>query len=99
MRTPADKVIFRIEGTGRNESVVALFPRLAATYDPWFCTCYAHLGQHATADPRYMRLTRPASPKQYRELARELRGRGYRVHVGHRFTRADLEERRRQVAQ
>ena len=96
---PKTKVIFRMEGRGKNAACVALFPRDAGTNDPYTCSCYAHLGQHASASPEYMRRSVPATPEQYADLKRELEAHPYHYKfvIGHRFTRSDYEERERQV--
>lgn len=89
------KVLFRMfEG-----EVTALMPALAATSNPYLCTCYAHVGQHSAADPQLViRRSRRATPKEYRALATELRRRGYKLDIRKRTTQKDLQERKKQLA-
>ena len=63
------KVIFR---KSRHE-VLALFPELPGTMDPNTCLCYAHVGQHGSADVFISRRGyRLATPDEYADLKREL---------------------------
>ena len=43
--------------------------------------CYAHIGQHSEASLDYYREGRPATPKEYASLKRELTGIGYKLQV------------------
>ena len=43
-------------------------------------TCYAHIGQHSTAHPSFLK-RKAATPTQYAALEKELRGRGYNLIV------------------
>lgn len=89
-------VIFKLEPGG---DVLAVFPAMAGTYDPHTCGCYAHLGQHSSADVSYAAALPPARPHQFANLAAELERIGYddlkRVR---RFTDAHLKARRAQIA-
>lgn len=80
--------------------VLALFPRIAGTvHEPGTCSSYAHIGQHGSADcSGVIYDSRPAKPSEYRELAKELRRIGYRLDIRQRTSRADSEERERQLA-
>lgn len=86
------KVVFRqFKG-----EVIALFPREPAECSNWHtCLSYVHVGQHSAADPwLVVSDSRPATPKQYAPLARELRRIGYQLTIGKRIARADTEARR-----
>ena len=61
------KVIFRKDK--RNDEVIAFFPD---TYKDGTLMCYAHNGQHSTAELTYYRKTIKAKPLEYKELEKEL---------------------------
>jgi hypothetical protein len=91
-----EKVVFRVWPDG---DVIALFPRIAANVDGYECQSYEHVGQHGGADPMaIVQATRLAKPAEYRELARELRGLGYKLRIAKRCTYADLLIRKAQYA-
>ena len=74
------KVMFRMEKNSRTgeEEALAIFPELPGTNDPATCLCYAHRGQHSSADTAYaIRATRLAKPTEYAALLAELRAHGY----------------------
>ncbi len=53
--------------------VIALFPEVAATMDPNYCTSYQRVGQHSSAHPALIvRQSRPATTEEYAALKREL---------------------------
>lgn len=89
------QMIFRIHLDG---TVDALFPYEIAT--SYYVTCYSHVGQHSGADyVGVIRTTRPATPKQYKDLHKELTGRGYNIEIVKRqnydrYLRAVKESRR-----
>jgi hypothetical protein len=93
---PKTKVVFRV-ARDKSREVVALFPALAGTNDPWTCSCYVFCGQHSSASVDYVHASRLAKPAEYRDLARELRRIGYRLDIRQRFTAADLAARKEQV--
>lgn len=71
---PELPVIFRMEGNAKDGfTPVAFFPTSPGTRDPHSVVCYSHVGQHGTSRADYYAKTRPASPKQYAALLRELR--------------------------
>lgn len=71
------KVLFRMfQG-----ELLALFPEDPGTNDPATCSCYAHVGQHGSADPLITRRSRPATAEDYLPLKRELESIGYNLHV------------------
>lgn len=69
--------------------VIALFPTHPGTYEPSTCSSYMQLGQHAAADLRgVIRVTRPATRREARDIHRELRRVGYTdLRVMHRVSR------------
>lgn len=89
------KVIFRI----LLGDPIALFPQDAGTNDPYTCSSYMHNGQHSSADPDLViSCSEPATPKQYRPLAKELRRIGYQLQIVTRQNRsADIMARRKQI--
>lgn len=88
------KVIFRVH----QGEVLAMFPAIASTVgNPYRCLSYAHMGQHGACDLGVIRESRPAQPKEYRELVAELRRIGYKLDIRQRTTFADLAERGRQL--
>lgn len=90
------KVIFRKFRNGGD--VIALFPADAGTNDVSTCSSYQHMGQHSAASVYLSRHTVPATRKEYAPLARELRSIGYKLRIVKRFTRADWEARKQQIA-
>lgn len=89
-----DKVIFRKDRT-KDGSVFALFPLIATDRNGYYCQSYQHIGQHSGADyAGCVRASRPAKPSEYKDLARELRGRGYRLQVIQRAPLNAYEVRR-----
>lgn len=75
---PAELVIFRV-WRGEGGGVIALFPELIEyVRSGQHCTCYEHVGQHGTADyAGVISRTRPAKPKEYADLKRELEAAPY----------------------
>ena len=67
-------VIFRADKRGEHKgTVTAVFPDLEANAGAY--VCYAHIGQHSECSRGwYVSETRPATPDEYRDLLRELRG-------------------------
>lgn len=61
------KVIFRKDK--KTSEVIAFFPE---TYADGTLMCYAHNGQHSTAELTYYWITIKAKPLEYEELAKEL---------------------------
>jgi len=77
MTAAAEKeiVIFRVDHEG---TVYALFPHIEGS--PGCCTAYQHIGQHCSATYQLcIRMSRPARPSEYKELATELRRIGYKL--------------------
>lgn len=85
MRNPAGKksgvvnVIFR---KWNNGEIIALFPKIKATNSGPYCVSYEHVGQHGSADCRgVVARTKAATPREYADLAAELRRIGYQLKV------------------
>ena len=90
------RVLFRANKTGQFKGDrTAVMPDLPGT-NAWAsdCACYAHIGQHGACASGWLRTTRPATPSEYRPLARELRGLGYRLSIVARMPRNAAELRR-----
>ena len=83
------RVLFRAIKSGQFKGEVdAVMPDLPGTIAWWKdCTCYAHIGQHSACALDWLRDTRPATPSEYKPLARELRGLGYRLSIVARVPR------------
>jgi len=90
------RVVFRKwRDTG---SVIALFPEIPTDLQGWYCEAYEHVGQHGGADYHgVIRATRPAKPTEYRSLANELDGIGYRVKPVKRASSRHHEQRRKEA--
>ena len=68
-------VIFRV--WGRDKEVMALFPAEPADYEGRYCSSYAHVGQHGSADyAGCVMRSRPATPEEYADLLAELKSYG-----------------------
>lgn len=92
----ADVVVFRRWRDGFG--IVALFPEIPADIDGRYCQSYEHIGQHGGADYHgVIMATKPVRPKEYTDLAEELRQIGYNLRPVKRATR-EHHERRRQMA-
>ena len=88
------KVIFKKEG----DSVVAFFPELPGTSDPFTCACYAHIGQHSSASVLYAATLRPARGFETLALTAELVRIGYTdLKTASKFTSKDAIARRRAI--
>ncbi|MER9833395.1 hypothetical protein NKJ28_00260 [Mesorhizobium sp. M0145] len=88
---PVTPVLFRIDRSGTNKQVTAVFPAEPADYEGRFYSCYAHIGQHGSASREWWQSkTRPATPAEYAELKAELESApyGYRLQVCRRMTAA-----------
>jgi hypothetical protein len=95
-------VIFRKFGSRHGGDVIALFPTVPGTYDPYTCSSYVHVGQHGSADPQYViNGTRAAKPSEYAELRKELESApyGYRLKIYKRLQRSFFDVRRKELEQ
>jgi hypothetical protein len=94
------RVIFRKFADG---DVIAIFPELAGTNDPWTCLDYMHIGQHGSGDVDFYSTLKPATPAEYAPLYNELRGiyetgkDAVELKVAKRFSRLDYLKRLEQV--
>ena len=101
-KSPPTKVIFRRWPKKEGGGVVAIFPQDPGTYDPYTCSSYERVGQHASCCPySLLQITKPAkeSDPDVKELIRELENYGppeahYNLTIGKRITKYDLEKRR-----
>ena len=86
------KVIFRKFKEG---DIIALFPELPGTNDPYTCESYMHVGQHSSASIDIVSITKPAKPDEYADLLAELKRIGYDdLRIAKRFTYGDLITRK-----
>ena len=86
------RVVFRV-WREKGGDVFALFPGLPTDYLGRFCSCYEHTGQHSSADYGHcIRLSRPATHEEARDLAHELTGRGYKLQAIQRRTKRDRDD-------
>lgn len=70
---PVLPVVFRVEGSKSDPSVVAVFPTQVGKDWRDFAV-YAHIGQHSTGSIDWYRTTKRAKPGRYLYLLEELRG-------------------------
>lgn len=62
-------VIFKkVEGT-----VVACFPTLLGTNDPYTMTSYVHVGQHGSCSTGFVSFSKRAKPEEYADLLSEIK--------------------------
>jgi len=88
--TETTAVVFR---RWRNGDIIALFPEQAADRRG-HCDSYEHVGQHGGADyDGVVAVTRPATPAEYADLARELTTIGYNLRIVKRATPAMRQRR------
>ena len=99
-KNPITKVIFR---KFRDGDIIALFPEEISEPTPYYCSSYAHVGQHGAADPvLVISMTKPASPAEYADLKRELENYGpkdanYNLKVISRNHPKYLEMRKKEI--
>lgn len=97
---PVTDVIFRKYPKSEGGDILALFPGDPGTNDPYTCSCYQHVGQHGSANPRIcVARTHPASAAEYADLKAELEREPYRynLRVIKRQSAKHLESRKRQI--
>lgn len=86
------KVIFKkaYDSVAKEWWVIAFFPGITATKG--MVVSYAHVGQHGEATYKFYLACKPAKPKEYAKLKKELEQCfGYRFKLVRRITRADCE--------
>ncbi len=92
--TAPTPVIFRVlEG-----EVIALFPTVPGTRDPYTCESYMHVGQHGSAGAALSYTARLATPEEYAPLKRELEQLGYVLAVHGRMTHHHFAARKAALA-
>lgn len=99
MEAETTDVIFR---KFRDGEVIALFPGIAGTMDPWSCSSYMHVGQHGAAGLHSIAAhTKLASEREYAPLKRELESvpYEYRLRVVKRATSKHRKMRDQQIQQ
>jgi hypothetical protein len=89
-------VVFKKFPVRDGGDIIALFPGVAGTNDPYTCSSYMHIGQHGSATVDLARLSR-ATEAEYASLARELRSLGYVLKIVRKFTRKHLAQRKAQI--
>jgi len=98
-RIPVIFRMFKCKDAYPERDCIALFPTICDDYTGVKCSSYIHIGQHSGADPwQVMQNSRPATKQEYKELAHELRDRGYRYKIYHRMQRQWYETRKEQAA-
>jgi hypothetical protein len=84
-------VLFRVHRSPKKhgDEVTAVFPCEPSDLTGHNMSCYVHVGQHGGCDLGWYNETRPAKPKEYESLKRELEGQpyGYRLKVYQRMDR------------
>jgi hypothetical protein len=99
------KVIFRKWHKSADQTlgdnVVAIFPELPGTNDPYTCMMYEHIGQHGSGDPQHViNSTRPAMPNEYADLKAELERLspdGYNLSIIYKHRQSHLQARRTEI--
>jgi len=85
-------VIFRKWKDGGD--IIALMPEVPSDTRGFYCESYQHIGQHSGADYRgCIAASVPAKPREYRDLARELRRLGYTLDIRTRASRLAYQRR------
>lgn len=95
--TEVTPVLFRADRAGSwKGSVTAVFPCDPADVNGYEMGCFAHVGQHSGCTRMWLATTRPATPKEYADLKRELESApyGYRLKIYARIQRHHDETRR-----
>jgi hypothetical protein len=78
-------VVFRVDTTKDFKGTIfALFPHDVCD-NQGHVTTYQHVGQHSSADYRHcIQKSKKASKEEYKDLKKELEGRGYELNIVHR---------------
>lgn len=88
-------VVFRIWPKREGGDVIAIFPELPGTMDPYTCQSYQTIGQHGSCDPSGLtNKLRLATSTEYAELMSELERIGYVLDVRKRIPSNSLDIRR-----
>jgi len=94
--TEVTKVIFRKFKDGYKE-VIALFPEIPGTTDPYTCLSYMRVGQHSSASVGIIDSTTLAKPEEYADLKEELERIGYVLDVRKKHIDSMLNARRKEL--
>lgn len=98
-----DRVILRRWNTGPFRDVIAVFPDECGTNEPYTCSSYQHVGQHASCDYDHVRRVSVPVKIKYnqvpqdadvRALLNELRSIGYKPRLVQTMPRDSLARRR-----
>lgn len=88
------RVLFRVDQD--NGEIVAVFPDIPGTNDPYQMLCYAHVGQHnACSMDWFYEYTEKAKEGEYQPLKKELELLGYNLAIRSRMTQRMLENRKK----
>lgn len=80
------------------EEIIALFPHILGSNDPYDCQSYMHHGQHGAAYPdNVIACSTPTREWEYADLKKELEKIGYDLEIQKRYRRADLQCRINQL--
>ncbi len=94
-------VIFRKYPKREGGEIIALFPYVPGTNDPYTCSSYMHVGQHGSADDRGVVIsTKLATEAEYASLKVELESEpyNYSLRVGKRVPSDSIHVRRMELA-
>ncbi len=92
-------VMFRKWSESKGGGVIAIFPTIPGGMSPYECQMYETVGQHGSGDPQgVIRATKPAKPREYASLLKELHKIGYRkLDVYSRYQRGWIDVVRREL--
>ncbi|MCK9525970.1 MAG: hypothetical protein M0R49_08585 [Limnochordia bacterium] len=90
MKNDSTVVIFRKYNNG---TVIAIFPEIPSTSDPYTCMSYEHVGQHGPCSIDIVSITKPAQWEEYDSLMEELKSIGYHLKVRNRLHPRYLQQR------
>ena len=92
------KVIIRRWKYHGPKSLIAIFPEVPGTLDPYTCESYEPIGQHASCDPLLViRNTEALTDSEMTPLLKELCRIGYKLTVLRRLPANALAKRRAQL--
>jgi len=75
------KVKFLVSTHSGQEDVFAFFPEERCSQEIGIYTSYFHIGQHSACHIDYANESIPATPEQYADLEKELKGLGYNLEI------------------
>jgi hypothetical protein len=98
MKMPSEKTLVVFRQWRDTGGVIALFPELPSDLYGYFCDSYERVGQHGGADySGVVFATKPAMPKEYRALRRELTRIGYKLRCIRRASRTIHDNRMKEA--